>query len=131
MVTNNLVSLKEKEKMNHDKQATDLPKINKGSDVWYCDHNKDIWGKGTVVEWDQNDRSYTLVNEHGKIVSHNYTDLKKSFNKIEHRDHGKIPKSPIKCVKLTHESHTKPMKHHVVIAWYGRLVKPPKEWICK
>ena len=49
-VTDNLISLKEKEKMNHEKQATDLPKINKGSDVWYCDHNKDIWEKDTVVE---------------------------------------------------------------------------------
>ena len=50
IVTDNLISLKEKEKLYHDKQATDLPKINKGSDVWYYDHNKDIWKKGTVVE---------------------------------------------------------------------------------
>ena len=47
-VTDNLISLKEKEKMNYDKQATDLLKINEGSDVWYCDHNKDIWKKVTV-----------------------------------------------------------------------------------
>ena len=50
MVTENLISLKEKEKMNHDKQATNLPKINVGSDVWYCDHKKDVWENGTVVE---------------------------------------------------------------------------------
>ena len=85
--------------VNHDKQATDLPKINEGSDVWYHDHNKDIWGKGTVIEWDQNDRSYTLVNVHGKIVSWNHIDLKKCFNKVEHKDHGEIPKPPTKSVK--------------------------------
>ena len=78
MVTDNLISLKEKEKMNHDKQVTDLPKNNEGSDVWYCDHNKDIWEKDTVVEQDQNDRSYTLVKEHGKIGSCNCIDLKKN-----------------------------------------------------
>ena len=49
-MTDNLISLEEKEKINHDKLATDLPKINEGSDVWYYDHNKDIWKKGTVVE---------------------------------------------------------------------------------
>ena len=94
MVTGNMISLKEKEKINHDKQARDLPKIDEGSDVWYHDHNKDIWEKGTVVEQVKNDRSYTLVNEHGKIVSHNCADLKKHFNKVEQKDHGKIPKPP-------------------------------------
>ena len=49
-VTDNLISLKEEEKMNHNKQATNLPKINEGSCVWYHDHNKDIWEKGIVVE---------------------------------------------------------------------------------
>ena len=49
-MTDNLISLKEKEKMIHNKQASDLPKINEGSDIWHCDHNKDIWRKGTVVE---------------------------------------------------------------------------------
>ena len=42
MVTDNLISLKEKEKMNHERQVRDLSKTNKGSDVWYHDHNKDI-----------------------------------------------------------------------------------------
>ena len=36
--------------MNHDKQARDLTKMNEGSNVWYCDHNEDIWEKGTVIE---------------------------------------------------------------------------------
>ena len=133
MKTDNLISLREKERMNHGKQATDLPKINESSDIWYHDHNKDIWEKDTVVEWDQNDRSYTLVNEHGKIVSHTCIDLKKCFNKVEHKDHGKILKTPTRSVKpkssVIHKSHMKPTKHGVT--WYGRVVKPPKEWICK
>ena len=44
-VSDNLISFKEREKMNHNKQATDLPKINEGGDVWHCNHNKDIWKK--------------------------------------------------------------------------------------
>ena len=47
-VTDNLISLKEKEMINHDKQATDLPKINEGSYVWYYDHHKDIWKRVLV-----------------------------------------------------------------------------------
>ena len=135
MVTDNLTSLREKEKINHDKQATDLPKINEGSDVWYHNHNKDIWGKGMVVEWDQNHRSYTLVNYCGKMVIHNCIDLKKCFNKVGHKDYGKIPKPPTKAVKpkssVTHKSHMKPSQYDVVITQYSRVVKPPKERICK
>ena len=74
-MTDNLISLKEKEEMNHDKQVTELPKINEDSDVWYCDHNKDVWGKCNVVELGQNGSIYTLVNEHGKIVSHNHVEI--------------------------------------------------------
>ena len=48
MVTDNLISLKEKEKVNHDKQATDLHKISEGSDVWYCDHIR-IFGKKVLL----------------------------------------------------------------------------------
>ena len=34
------------------------------------------------------------MNEHGKIVSCNCVDLKKCFNKVEHKHHGKFPNHP-------------------------------------
>ena len=127
-VPGNLISLKEREKMNHDEEVTDLPKINEGSDVWYQDHNKDVWEKGTAVKGD-------LVNDDGKIERHNCVDYKKCFNKVEHKDHGNIPKPPTKSVKsqssVTCKSHKNSTKHGVAVTWYGRVVNPHKEWICK
>ena len=71
-----------------------------------------------------------------KNVSHNCVDLKKCFNKVEHKDLGKNPKLPTMSVKpksiVTNESHTKPTKHDVAVTHSSRVIKPTlKEWICK
>ena len=75
------------------------------------------------------------MNEQGKIVSCNCIDLKKCFNKVEHKDHSKIPKPPTKSVKpysdVTNKSQVKPTKHGAVVTFDGRVVKPHEEWICK
>ena len=64
------------------------------------------------------------------IVSHNCVDLHKCFNKVKHKDHGKILKLPTMSVKpkssVTWERHTKPTKHGVVVTHSGRIVKPSK-----
>ena len=49
---------------------SDKPVIVEGQNIWYRNHVKNIWGKGTIVHRDDtSDRRYTLVGKNGKILS--------------------------------------------------------------
>ena len=53
--------------------------------MWYRNHVKNIWEKGTIVHRDDiSNRSYTLFGENGKILSHNHVDLKLCHTKVLH-----------------------------------------------
>ena len=62
---------------NRSKSVSDKPIILEGYNIWYRNNVKNIWDKGTIVDRDDtSDRSYTLVGENGKILSHNCINLK-------------------------------------------------------
>ena len=84
-VTDKLVERKKEEKLYHDRSFSDKPVIAEGQNVWYRNHVKNIWEKGTIVDRDDtSNRSYTLVGENGKILSHNCVDLKLCHTKVSH-----------------------------------------------
>ena len=64
----------------------------KGKMYWYGNHVKNIWEKGTIVDRDDtSNRSYTLVWENGKILSHNHVDLKLCHTKVLHNLEASLP----------------------------------------
>ena len=73
------------DKLYHDRSFSDKPVIVEGQNVWHRNHVKNIWEKGnTVVRDDTPNRSYSLVGENGKILSHNCVDLKLCHTKVSH-----------------------------------------------
>ena len=66
-----------------DRSFSDKPVIAEGQNVWYRNHVKNIWEKGTIVDRDDiSNSSYTLVGENGKILPCNPADLKLCHTKV-------------------------------------------------
>ena len=69
-VTDKLVERKKEEKHYHDRSFSDKPVIAEGQNVWYRNHVKNIWEKGTIIDRDDtSNRSYSLDGENGKGVT--------------------------------------------------------------
>ena len=74
-VTDKCVEWKKEEKLYHDRTFSDKPVSAEGQNVWYRNHVKNIWEKGTIIDRDDtSNRSFTLVGENGKVLSHNHVD---------------------------------------------------------
>ena len=92
LVTDKLIKRKKEEKLYHDRSFSDKPVIAEGENVWYRSHVKNTWEKGTTVDRDDtSNRSYTLVGENGKILSHNHVDLKLCHPKVSYNLEAKLP----------------------------------------
>ena len=94
-VTVKCVERKKELKLYHDRSFSDKPVIAEGQNVWYRNHVRNIWEKGTIIHRDDtSNRSYTLVGENGKILSCNHVDLKLCHTKVSHNLDAK-PSPPI------------------------------------
>ena len=96
-VTDKLVERKKEEKLYQNRSFFDKPVIAEGKNVLYRNHVKNIWGKGTIVDRDDtSNRSYILVGEYGKILSHNCVDLRLCHTKMLHNLEAKLfPPIPV------------------------------------
>ena len=95
-VTGKLPERKKEEKLYHDTSFSDYPVIVEGQNVLYKNHIKNIWENGTIVDRDgTSNRSYTVIGENGKILSHNCVDLKlyhtKGLHNLEAKPSLSIP----------------------------------------
>ena len=94
MTTDKLIERKKEEKFYHNrsKSVSDKLIIPEGQNIWYRNHVKNIWEKGTIVDRDDTSgRSYTLVGENGKILSHNCIDLTFCHTNVLHKNFPPIP----------------------------------------
>ena len=109
-VTEKLFERKKEEKVYHDRSFSDKQVIVEGQNVWYRNHVKNIWEKGTIVDRDDtSNRSYTLVGENDKILSHNHVDLKLCHTKVSHNPEEKpSPSIPITSSQKSNVKFTTP-----------------------
>ena len=135
ITTDNLIESTKEEKFYHDryKSVSEKPIIPEGQNIWYRNHVKNIWEKGTVVDRDDiSGRSYTLVGENGKILSQNCIDLKLCHTNVSHRNLAAKLSPPISnipnVVKSTTLSSTCAKKSNinksVTVARFGHTMKP-------
>ena len=83
------IERKKNEKFYRDssKSVSDKPIIPEGQNIWYRNHIKNIWEKGTIIDRDDTSgKSYTLVWENGKILSHNHIDWKIRHTNVLHKN---------------------------------------------
>ena len=99
-VTDKLVKRKKEEKLYYDKSFSDKPVIAERQNVWYRNHVKNIWEKGTTVDRDDtSNRNYTQVGENGPILSQNCVDLKLCHTKVSHNLEAKpFPPMPVTSI---------------------------------
>ena len=119
---------------------SDKPVIAEGQNVWYRNHVKNDLEKGTIVDKDDTSkRSYTLVGENGKILSHNHVDLKLCHTKVSHNLEAKpsppIPvTSSLKSNAILSSTNAKKskveksVKPDVIVTRSGCTIKPPNRF---
>ena len=96
-VIDKLVEMKKEEKLYHDRSFSHKPVTAEGQNVWYRNHVKNIWEKGTIIDRDDtSNRNYILTGENDKILSHNCVDLKLCHTKVSHNLEAKpFPPIPV------------------------------------
>ena len=139
-VTDKLVERKKEEKCYHDRSFSDKPVIAEGQNVWYRNYVKNIWEKGNIIDRDDtSNRSYTLVGENGKILSHNCVDLKLCHTKVLRNLEAK-PFSPIpvtsslksdailSSISAKKSKVEKSVKPDVIVTRSGHTMRPPNRF---